>query len=105
MAAIPTGTIVGPVIEVYVVKKFDKYRLEVAIPSIAYLVNTSYVVISRETERFVNEIHDHQKKSSGPAANCSLTFRDQKEVNSMEKKRDPIASRKLVRAVPAHSHS
>ena len=37
----------------------DGYGIEVAVPSIINPANTSYVVISRETERFVNELHNH----------------------------------------------
>ena len=62
MAAIPEGTTIGPVLEVHVVKILDGYGIEVAIPSIATPENTSYVVISREKERFVNEIHDHKQE-------------------------------------------
>ena len=67
LAAIPAGTIIGPVLEVHIVKILDGYGTEVAIPSNADPVNTSYVVISRETERFVNEVHDHKEelRSSG----------------------------------------
>ena len=36
--------------------------MEVAIPSIANPMNTSYVVISREEERFVNELHDYKEE-------------------------------------------
>ena len=43
-------------------KILDGYGIEVAIPSIASPMDTSYVVISRETERFVNEIHDHEEE-------------------------------------------
>ena len=35
------------------------YGIKVAIPSIANSTYTSHIVISRETERFLNEIHDH----------------------------------------------
>ena len=38
------------------------------------------------------------RKSSGPVTNCSETFKDQ-EVNSMKKKHEPRASRKLVLAL------
>ena len=62
MAAVPEGTIIVPVWEVHVVKLRDGYGIEVAIPSIANPTYTSYVVISRETERFVNEIHDHKEE-------------------------------------------
>ena len=51
LAALPTSTIVGPVIEVQVVKILDKYGLEVAIPSICKVRDTSHVVIYGETEQ------------------------------------------------------
>ena len=64
-AAIPEGTIIGPVLEVHVVKILDGNGKEVAIPSIANPMDTSYVVISRETERFVNDInHKEELRSS-----------------------------------------
>ena len=40
----------------------DEYGFEVAIPSICKRGGTSYVVISREAERLVNEIHDHKEE-------------------------------------------
>ena len=40
-------------------KILDECGLEVAIPSISKPGDTSYVVISKETVRFVNEIHKH----------------------------------------------
>ena len=46
LAAIPEGTIFGPV--------HDRYGIEVAIPSIPIHI--------RETERFVNEVHDHKEE-------------------------------------------
>ena len=62
MAAIPEGTLFGPVLEVQVVKILDGYGTEIAIPSIDKPAYTSYFVISRETERFVNEIHDQKEE-------------------------------------------
>ena len=62
LAAIPDGTIVGPVLEVHVVKLFDRYSKEVAIRSIANPEYTTYVIKSREEERFVNGIHDHNQE-------------------------------------------
>ena len=59
LAAVPEGTISGPVLEVHFVKILDRYVIEVAIPSIANPMDTSYVVISRETA--LNEIHDHKE--------------------------------------------
>ena len=46
-AAIPDGTLVGPVLKVHVVKILDGYGIEVAIPSVAHPMKTSYVVTSR----------------------------------------------------------
>ena len=40
----------------------DEYGFEVAIPSICKPWDTTYVVISTETERFANEIHDHKEE-------------------------------------------
>ena len=44
-------------------KILDKYGAEVSIPSICKPGDVTYVVISRETERFVNEIHIHEAKT------------------------------------------
>ena len=54
LAAVPEGTTVGPV---HIIEILDGYGIEVAIQSISNPENTSYVVITREAERFVNEIH------------------------------------------------
>ena len=40
----------------------DRYCIEVAIQSIADPEYTTYVVISRDEERFGNEIHDHKQE-------------------------------------------
>ena len=61
-AAIPAGTFIGQVIEVHIVKILDQYGIEVAIPSICTPKDTPYVVISRETERFLSEIHKHKAR-------------------------------------------
>ena len=54
VAAIPVRTTIGPVDEVRSVKILEEYELEISIPSIINPVNTSYVVQSRETKRFVD---------------------------------------------------
>ena len=57
-AAIPGGTIIGPVIEVQIVKILDQYGLEIAIPSpFPSPTRTSCVMISRGTCRFVDDVH------------------------------------------------
>ena len=56
-AAIPWGTIIGPVIEVQIVKILDQDGLEIAIPSPNDRGRTSYVMISRGKSRFVDEVH------------------------------------------------
>ena len=43
-------------------KIHDGYGRKIAIPPTLDLQDTSYVVIFRETERFVNEIHDHYEE-------------------------------------------
>ena len=63
LAAIPEGTVIGPVLEAQTATILDGYGIEVLIPSIAKPANTSYVVMSRETERFVNEIHDQKRRA------------------------------------------
>ena len=62
LGAIPAGTIIGPITDSHIVKILDDYGMEVAIPSICRPGDVTYVVISRETERFVNEIHTHEAK-------------------------------------------
>ena len=43
-------------------KIVDEYGIEIAVPSICKPGDVTYVVISRETERFVNEIHTHEAR-------------------------------------------
>ena len=62
LSTIPEGTIIGPVLEVHVVKILDGYGMEVAIESVANPEYKTYVVKSREKERLVNEIHDHRQE-------------------------------------------
>ena len=62
LAAIQGGTIVGPITEVHVVKFFDEYGLKVAIPSSCKPRDITCVVISEDTKRFVNEIHNHHSE-------------------------------------------
>ena len=61
--AVPAGTIIGPISEVLIVKILDECGVEVAIPSIYKPADMTYVVISRETERFLKEIHTHEAKT------------------------------------------
>ena len=51
LAAIPEGTIIGPFLEVHIVKILDGCGMEFAMQSIANPENTSYFVISRDEER------------------------------------------------------
>ena len=52
-AAIPGEIIIGPVIEVQIVKIIDTYGLDIASPSPNESRRTSYVIISRGKSRFV----------------------------------------------------
>ena len=88
-AAILEGTIIGPVLEVQIVKNLDQHGLEIASPSTLKHETTSYVVIARGTERFVDEIHD-PKSNSDQAQNCSLHFRKTKERESLEESKNSI---------------
>ena len=56
-AAIPERTIIGPDIEVHIVKMLDNLGLEIAIPSPKKPRRTSYVLISKRQSRFVDELH------------------------------------------------
>ena len=93
LEAIPEGTIIGPVLEVHIVKILDGCGIEVAIPSTANPMDTSYVVISRETAFCA------WNSFIGPVATCPQTFKDQEGVTSMKEREEPRASRKLVLAL------
>ena len=62
-----------------------------SISSIANPANTSYVVISRESERFVNEIHDH-KEELRFSTELPTTFQksERREPDGEEKRSDSI---------------
>ena len=91
--AIPDRTTIGPVWEVQVVKILDGYGIEVAIPSIANPANTSYVVISRETKRFVNEIHDHKEfRSSNELLTTEKGSNSSKEHGALNSFKESFAS-------------
>ena len=62
-----------PIEEVHtVIFFFDEDGVEVAIPSICNPGGVTHVMISREKERFVNEIHTHEAKTrSRIARKCS----------------------------------
>ena len=98
--------------EVHIVKILEGYGIEVAIPSIANPTISFYVVISRETDRFLNEIHDHKeelrssnelrtdlqgsvknepceerKKSSGNKETCANSFSNPPQRQSADTRR------------------
>ena len=56
-AAIPGGKIIGPVIEVQIVKVLDQHGLEIANPSPKDTGRTSHFMISRGKSRFVDEVN------------------------------------------------
>ena len=56
-AAIPEGAVIGPVLEVHIVLLHGKHGLEINIPSLNDPNRTSWVVICRGKNRFVNELH------------------------------------------------
>ena len=85
VTAIPEGTIIGPVLEVQVAKTLYGYGIEVAIPSIVNPANTSYVVISRETERLVNVTHDHKAefRSSSELLTADKASNSSQEIGAL----------------------
>ena len=108
LSAIPEGTIIGPDLEVHIVKFLGGYGIKVAIPSVANPMDTSYVVISRETERFVNETHDHKEELR--SSNELLTdfqgsgrseFYEERGTSSINETWAPRSIKKLVRALSA----
>ena len=76
----------------------DGYGIEVAIPSIANPANTSYVVIPRETKRFVNEIHDHKEEFR--SSNELLTT--EKGYNSSKKNGAPNSIKESCTSAPSN---
>ena len=56
-AAIPGGTVIGPVLEVHIVLLRGKHGLEIKNPSANDPNRTSWVVICRGKNLFVNELH------------------------------------------------
>ena len=94
LAAIPEGTIIGPVSEVQIVKFLDDSGIEVAIPSTANFANTSCVVISKETERFVNEVHDHKEelRSSNELLTAEMGSNSSQETGALSSIKETCAS-------------
>ena len=88
----PAGTIIGPISEVLVGKILDECGVEVAIPSIWKPGDVTYVVISRETERDVKEIHtDKQKNRSSrellenlPESKNSMSYKQREATTGSE---------------------
>ena len=99
LAAFATNTIIGPVLEVHTVKMHDGYALEVAIQLICRPKDTSYVVISRETERCVNEIHDH--KAEVGSRNEMLENLQESERNEPYEERKVTTRSKETWAAPS----
>ena len=71
--------------QVHVVEIVDKYVKEIAIPSVADPKNTSYVVITRGADRFVNEIHEHKQQLRSSSELLAEVL--QEEVKFMKKEK------------------
>ena len=81
-AAILERTIIGPGIEVQIVKILDNLGLEIAIPSPKNPSRTSCVLISKGKSRFVDELHIPKVSDMmSPARNHSLNMQTQKKAN------------------------
>ena len=104
LGAIPAGTI-GQIEEVRFVKILDEYEVEVAIQSICKPGDVTYVVIPRETERFVNEIHTHEARirSSMELLENSQESKESVSYEQREVTTNPretwVANGKLVQAL------
>ena len=95
-AAIPGGTITGPVIEVQIVKILDHYGLEIAIPARTEKERTTYVMISSKKSRLVDEVSIPKVELRSSAE--LFSFKNLKEENPACHSRR-LASRKLVQAM------
>ena len=78
-AVTPGGTLIGPVVEVQIVKVLDQYGLEIAIPS------------PNDAERSIFPMAD-----SDPVQTCSMNFKNLEE-ESLAQDSQILASRRLVR--------
>ena len=94
-AAIPGGTIVGPLIELQIVKILDHMDLKLQFHHPMLQHGHPMFMISRGKSRFVDEIHIPMPNSD-PVQNYSLNFRKQEEENLAWHSRR-LASRRLVR--------
>ena len=59
-AAIPGRTVIGPVLKVQIVEILGQFGLEIAIPSPHNNETTTHVMITRGTNRFVDEVHEQK---------------------------------------------
>ena len=71
-------------------KFLDEYGVEVAIPSICKPWDVTYVVISRATERFVNEIHTHEAETRSSGA-LRENLQESKESMSYKQREVPTS--------------
>ena len=98
-AAIPERTIFGPVLRVHMVRFLGINGIEILIPSLTTQERTSRVVICREKNRYVDEIH---LRDPGHQRVMSYFWKDllQKKVNLVLQRWSNRASRKLMRRTP-----
>ena len=109
-AAIRDGTSTGPVLQVHVMKFLGKYGIEIQIPSTTSRTRTSWAVICRGQNRFVEELR-HLEPGPNPTSKELLREREQ-----LQKKNEPSATelnqshieethatQELVPADPVHS--
>ena len=75
-----------PVLGVHVVIIHDGHAIAVAIPSICKPEDTSHVVISRETERFVNQNHDHKAEVGSSTQLLGDLQESERKVTTSSKK-------------------
>ena len=87
----------SPVLGVQIVIIHDGHAIEVAIPSICKPEDTSHVVISRETERSVNQIDDH-KEEVGSSTQLLGDLQESEKVTTSSKENCAVTGTKKLDA-------
>ena len=96
MAAVPEGTIIGPVSEVHVVKILDRSCNSIN----ANPEHSTYVVKCREEKRFVSEIHDHKQElrsSNELLANLHESGRNEEGIVTKKPRRKLVQALSFLR--------
>ena len=88
-AAIPGGTVIGPVLEVHIVLVHGKHGLEIKISSSNDPNRTSWVVICRGKNQFVNEL---PVPNPGPNLTSSEVLEERQEIEFCSVEQEPSST-------------